>query len=158
MRLKKLRKPFPCTSSFSSQIVSSVFVKDESNINDDNLKCAEEEEEDGNDDELSNLDDNISERNSVNKEARYSFHTSRSNSLASLTFPSHQEVQQLKRKSESTKSTIGKHLVKKGKTAKSEYLDEMELNLIGDLSRSMKNDNDSKDPGETDIYVRSLAG
>ena len=67
---------------------------------------------------------------------------------------------QTKRKTHSlnaAESGIPKRLTKMGKGTKSTYMDEMELNIIRDLGKSIKNDSSEPKLDDIDLYSRSRA-
>ena len=76
---------------------------------------------------------------------------SRASSITSPTLPSKKNTSS-KRKAETSNQVANK---KKGKGSKNEYLDEMELNVIRDLGKTIKDD--PKELDGIDMYVRSLA-
>ena len=107
-----------------------------------------------------NIDDNDLDKNndeSADENEAFSVKNSRASPIASPE-PLHSLKGNLpqKRKSDSAslKTKRSKDVIKKGNMAKSEYLDDMEINIIRDLSKSV---NKSNELDGIDLYVRSLA-
>jgi len=121
-------------------------------------KTCSSDEEDEDDYELTldnELDNDVIDQESDNEVD----HSMNERIASSFTSPDPPQKPSSKRQSGPTtgKSKLNKEATSRSKRSKSEYLDEMEMNLIRDLGKSVKNDTKEKEPDEIDVYVKSLA-